>query len=339
MRILFVGNFHEKQHGAYFYVMSRKLANGFIRNGHQVYQFSDRDIARASSPIHSRNLGKGAANKSLIRHCTNYLPELIVLSFADIIAPKTLAAIRDMLPDTPIVNSFIDAMEGERNEGRIRSIAPYVSAHFVTGKGELFDRLVKEGMKLYYVPNAVDSSVETLRQFEKKSTPCDVFFSVGSEKGDRERCRQALELAEKLPELAFSYHGFAGKPPIWGMEYYEGLSQSTIGLNFSRNPSLPLYSSDRIAQYMGNGLLSCIHRRFQLEKLFGEERAIFYENSDELAEKIAFFVKNPAERQKAARAAYEFVHEHHNGQKIAQFIEEISFSKPLSQNYLWQGIK
>ncbi|OYZ31315.1 MAG: hypothetical protein B7Y31_12400, partial [Novosphingobium sp. 16-62-11] len=45
MRVLLVGNAHERAHGGRCYTVERKLANGFVRNGHLVHFFSDRDVA------------------------------------------------------------------------------------------------------------------------------------------------------------------------------------------------------------------------------------------------------------------------------------------------------
>ena len=46
------------------------------------------------------------------------------------------------------------------------------------------------------------------------------------------------------------------------------LFNSKIALNLSQGKPLKFYSSDRIAQLMGNGIATLIDKRTQLDKLF-----------------------------------------------------------------------
>ena len=49
--------------------------------------------------------------------------------------------------------------------------------------------------------------------------------------------------------------------PIWSDEFLQKLSNSSMGLNLSRGKPIKYYSSDRIAQLVGNGLLTFIDRK------------------------------------------------------------------------------
>ena len=44
LRILHVTNFNERHNGRLFYNTGKRINNGFIRLGHSVLEFSDRDI-------------------------------------------------------------------------------------------------------------------------------------------------------------------------------------------------------------------------------------------------------------------------------------------------------
>ena len=46
MRVLHVSNFVQRHKGRLFWNHAFKISNGFIRNGHSVYNFSDRDISK-----------------------------------------------------------------------------------------------------------------------------------------------------------------------------------------------------------------------------------------------------------------------------------------------------
>ena len=55
-----------------------------------------------------------------------------------------------------------------------------------------------------------------------------------------------------------------------------------MALNLSRGKPVKYYSSDRIAQLMGNGLLTFIHKDTQYADFFKNEM-IFYNNIDDLS--------------------------------------------------------
>ena len=46
-----------------------------------------------------------------------------------------------------------------------------------------------------------------------------------------------------------------------GKNFIAALSKSKMGLNLSRGKPVKYYSSDRIAQLMGNGLFTFIHEK------------------------------------------------------------------------------
>jgi len=90
MRILIIGNAGEREPGRRYYSVERKLANGFARNGHSVWFFSDRDVARAATLFRSSRTGRGAANAKFLEAVKNYAPHAIVFAHACLIATETL---------------------------------------------------------------------------------------------------------------------------------------------------------------------------------------------------------------------------------------------------------
>ena len=59
-----------------------------------------------------------------------------------------------------------------------------------------------------------------------------------------------------------------------------------MGLNLSRGKPIKYYSSDRIAQLLGNGLLTFIHKDTMFQDFLKKNEVIFYENIDDLNYKI-----------------------------------------------------
>ena len=59
-----------------------------------------------------------------------------------------------------------------------------------------------------------------------------------------------------------------------------------MGLNLSRGKPIKYYSSDRITQIIGNGLVTLIDEKTQYNNFFNEKEMVFYKNLDDLSEKI-----------------------------------------------------
>ena len=89
LKILHITNFNERHNGRLFYNTGKRLNNGFIRLGHSVLEFSDRDIVSYYRSIRDFD-GSKTLNKKLLEVISNYLPDLIVLGHADLIKKETL---------------------------------------------------------------------------------------------------------------------------------------------------------------------------------------------------------------------------------------------------------
>ena len=70
-----------------------------------------------------------------------------------------------------------------------------------------------------------------------------------------------------------------------------------MAINQSRS-SKKYYSSDRIAQLMGNGILTFIDKKTKLNHFFNNDEVIFYNSIKDLSKKIIFYSKNDKERKK-----------------------------------------
>ena len=96
------------------------------------------------------------------------------------------------------------------------------------------------------------------------------------------------KLISKTPTVKYDIYGMDNKQPIWADNYLKTISQSKMALNLSQGEPIKYYSSDRISQMVGNGLLTFVDRKTKLNDLFTESELVFYNNIDELAEKINF---------------------------------------------------
>lgn len=335
MRILYVGNFNEKHDGARFYDSNRKMANGFIRNGHQVYQFSDRDIARASTWFQSRKFGVLPANLRLIETARNFWPDLIVIGHADPIFGRTLKKIRKIVPHVKIAVYNFDALWHQDNVNRIIAHADLADAVFITTAGPQLDQFTRPQNCVSFFPNSVDISIDTVRAFENKDPEFKLFYGMGNAQLETERYRFASGILDHFSGEKIEILGLRGKPPFSGITYQRHLSQARMGLNLSQGEGDPLYSSDRMAQYTGNGLMTLIHRRTGYDQIFKEDELVFYNDFDELLKKIGYYITHDDEAREIAENGWRRSHEIFNERLVTKYIVEVTFREALSEDYQW----
>ena len=134
MRIIHVSNFGEKHDGRLFWNHCFKISNGFIRNGHSVYNFSDRDISRSS--LLSKFNSNAYVGLKLIRLCKNFNPDLIVLGHADRISIETLENIKSINKDVKIIEWNIDNYFLDNTEQKLKNRSHVVDGFFTHNADE-----------------------------------------------------------------------------------------------------------------------------------------------------------------------------------------------------------
>ncbi len=107
-----------------------------------------------------------------------------------------------------------------------------------------------------------------------------------------------------------------------------------MGLNLNRQEGDWLYSSARVAQLMGNGILAFIHQATGLSRFF-EGMAVFFDSPDDLLEKIRHCHRQDDERRRLASAGHDYLHREMSSQRVAQFIIDRTFANPGADAYPW----
>ena len=74
-----------------------------------------------------------------------------------------------------------------------------------------------------------------------------------------------------------------------------------MGLNLSRGKPIKYYSSDRITQIIGNGLVTLIDEKTKYNHFFEKDEMVFYKNIEDLSEKIAKISKDEKLRKKSEK--------------------------------------
>ena len=342
LKILHVTNFNERHNGRLFYNTGKRINNGFIRLNHSVLEFSDRDIVSYYRGLTDLD-GSKKLNKKLIEVISNYLPDIIILGHADLINLNTLQFIKKNYPDIKLCQWFLDRMDTHwaKNLIRFKDKMTLMDANFCTTDPKTL-KLSKK-FPIYYMPNPVDQSFETLKNFEKNNLSNDVFFAMshgvhrGVLKNGKfdERENFINKLQSLIPNIRFDLYGMRTHQPIWADNFINALSKSKIGLNLSQGKPLKYYSSDRFAQLIGNGLLVFIDEKTKFNHFLNKLDIVTYKDVYDLAKKIIKFNQNDKLRKKIAKNGYKKYFKYFNSTIVADFIIQKTTGN-LKKTFYWE---
>ena len=124
--------------------------------------------------------------------------------------------------------------------------------------------------------------------------------------------------------------------PVWGEQFLKKISNCYMGINLSRGKPIKYYSSDRIAQLIGNGLLTFIDEKTFLSDFFSKDEIVFYKNLDDLSYKINKYKKDVNTGKKIARLGKKKYFKYFNSTNIAEFIINKSFD--IKKRYFWENV-
>ena len=344
LKILYITNFNERFDGRLHYNTSKRLNNGFIRNGHNVLTMSDRDIIYYNKSIIDPK-GVKKFNNKVLNTFLNFKPDLIVLGHADNLLSETLIKIKQ-LKNVKICQWFLDPLikngpDYTNNKKRILNLEKLVDKSFLTSDPKSLDFKIKNS---FFMPNPSDISFEMLDN-SKQNQNKDLFFAMSHgvhrgklKKGKYDEREKFLDkLQTKLKNIDFDFFGCDNKQPLWADDFLESLKNYNMGLNLSRGKPLKYYSSDRIAQIIGNGLLCFIDEKTKLSNLIPKNCAVYYNSINDLAKKIKFYKKNIVLMKKIAKNGRNFYNKNFNSNIVSQFIIDVTFNLKNKYKYNWKN--
>ena len=345
LRILHITNFNERHDGRLFFNTGRRINNGFIRLGNSVLEFSDRDIQK-NYKSYSDLSGSKSLNEKIRKTCFNFKPDLIVLGHADLVSPDTLSQLKDEYSHLKIAQWFLDPLNIKgpdfiKNKKRILDKSKFLDSNFITTSPDVLNFLPKN-VNNFFIPNPTDPSIETLNNFEKNCTN-DVFFALshGVHRGslkyrvrdDREKFIKKLINASK--DIKYDIFGLNNIQPIWADHYFKTISNSKMGLNLSRGSPIKYYSSDRITQITGNGLVTLIDEKTGYKDFFTDKEMVFYSDINDLSEKISKISRDEKLRKSIGKRGKKKYTKYFNSNLVADFIINKTFDINTKKKYLW----
>ena len=347
LRILHITNFNERLDGRLFFNTGRRINNGFIRLGHSVLGFSDRDIQKYYKSFNDLK-GAKTLNDKLKKTCYNYKPDLIIMGHADLISRQQISELKDDYPNVKIGQWFLDPLnkkgpDFERNKERIMDKIDIVDSSFLTTSPSALGFLPKNN-NIHYIPNPSDKSFEVLNNYTSACN-VDVFFALShgvhrgvlkSGKTD-DRVNFLNNLINITPDVKFDIYGLNSVQPIWADHYFKTIANAKMGLNLSRGDAIKYYSSDRITQIIGNGLACLIDERTQYRDFFNDKEMVFYKNLNDLSEKILKISQDEKLRKSIAKNGKDKYMKYFNSNLVAEFIINKTLGVSNKKNFFWEN--
>ena len=109
-----------------------------------------------------------------------------------------------------------------------------------------------------------------------------------------------------------------------------------MGLNLSRGEAIKYYSSDRITQIVGNGLVCLIDEKTKYRNFFNENEMVFYRNTNDLSEKILKISSDDKLRKKIAKNGKIKYMKFFNSDLVSKYIIDKTLDICSKNKYLWQ---
>ena len=344
-KILHVTNFNYRFNGRLFYNTGKRINNGLVRLNHSVLELSDRDIIHDNKKF-SDISGVKTLNNKIIDVCSIFKPDIIIFGHADSVSNSTIKKIKKNSPNTKFSQWFLDpiSLHGPdfyKNKGRFLSKFDLMDANFITTSPDCVDFL-KNKNNCFYIPNPSDKSIDNLRIYNNKCDN-DVFFAMSHgvhrgtlKQGKTDYRDNFLKKLTKNEDINFDFYGLNNTQPIWAQEFLDTISNSKMGLNLSRGKPLKYYSSDRIAQFMGNGLVTLIDEKTQYQNFFNHDEMVFYKDYQDLIEKI-LKIKNDDKLRKKIGYNGKFKYDKlFNSSKVAKFIINKTLGLNNSDFFIWE---
>lgn len=341
LRVLLVGNLDRRRLTRRFYSIDHKLRNGLLRAGHAVIGFEERDTARDLSPIGSSRFGLGRMRRALAETARHFRPDLALFMHTDLLGPEDHAAVRAARPGMRLATVNYDPMFRPATMAAFRDRLADMDAGFVTTGDPAAARACGfTGGRLFFIPNPVDPAVETGRVFDipREALRWDLAF-LGSSVGNRGAQLEALKAL--LPPSFRMLADLRPRPKnaLSSVDFLETLASAAMGPNLPLNDADPgsihrLYSSDRVAQLLGQGLTVFSPAAAGLEDLY-EDGVAPYADRPGLAEAVARHHADDALRRRTGERGWRLARERTDAALVARYIVAVAMGETPPREAVW----
>ena len=345
LKIMHITNFNERFNGRLHYNTGRRINNGFIRLGHNVLSISDRDIIHNNKSLTDLK-GLNNLQKKILDTYDNFKPDLIMLGHADRVTSLTLEKMKNLDKNLKISQWFLDPLsrygpDHTNNSKRILDKIEFLDKTFLTTDPNSLPLKIPNS---HFIPNPCDRSFEVLENYKNKCD-FDVFFAMshGVHRGELKKGkidnREIFinKLIKKNVDIRFDVYGMNNVQPVWGEQFLKRISNCYMGINLSRGRPIKYYSSDRIAQLVGNGLLTFIDKKTFLSDFFSNKEMVFYNDIDDLSYKINKYKKDTKTGKKIARLGKKKYFKYFDSSTVSNFMICKTFNLKPKKKIIWDN--
>ncbi len=288
-KILHISNFNEKNNQRLFNIsIASKLTNGLVRNNCDVINFSYRNYL--TQKIFPK------LDVDILDISKNYKPDLILLGHNNILKKSSLEKIKVNKVKIALWYEDHVANYGPNwlsNLNLIERNNNLIDKYFITTHPSVIKTKINKN-KLSFLPIPVDENIENLKIYENKHRYKDLFFALSHgvnfgglrSTSNDEREVFLKKIIDKGKGINFHILGINNDKPKWNYDFYKEMMICKMSLNLSRGKPLKYASSNRIASYVGNGILTFINKKVKFQELFSDNELVFYDNEDDLISKI-----------------------------------------------------
>ena len=337
-KILHISNFNEKNNQRLFNIsIASKLTNGFIRNNCDVINFSYRNY------LSNKFFPK--LDEDLLEIFNNYKPDMILLGHNNILKKETLDKIKKSNSNIALwyEDHVVDyGPNWKTNLNLIEKNHEFIDNYFITTHPSEIKSKIHNN-KLSFLPIPVDENIENLKIYENKYRYKDLFFALSHgvnfgglrKKSNDERENFLKRLIDKGKNINFHILGINNDKPKWNYDFYKEMMLCKMSLNLSRGKPLKYASSNRIASYMGNGILTFINEKVKFQELFTDKEMVFYKNEDDLISKILELKDDIDTINKISKNGRDKYFKIFNNLIISDYILSKTLGSSPKYNYAW----
>jgi len=342
LKILHIATFDERNDHRLFNIsIANKLTTGFIRNDHDVVNFSYRDF-KDKFILKNVNL----LNEKVFNITSNYRPDLILLGHNNIINHDIIEKIKSR-HKTKIALWYEDHLiKGGpnylNNLNLIEKNKDLIDQYFVTTFPDSINTSINKN-KLNYMPIPADKNIENLEIYNSNNRYKDLFFALShgvnygklKAKNIDERETFLNELIEKNKKLSFNILGYNMEPPKWNYHFFEELSKCKTALNLSRGIPSKYASSNRIASLVGNGIMTFIDKKTMYQDFFTDDEMGFYKNAEDLLKQLEKLNGNIEKINKISKNGKRKYFSIFENSIVADYIISKTFNSKNKYKFVW----
>ena len=276
----------------------------------------------------------------------NYRPDLILLGHNNILKRNTLEIFKDNKQKIALWYEDHVANYGPNWNSNLKLIEKnndLIDNYFITTHPSVIKSTILK-KKINYLPIPVDENIENLKIYKNKYRYKDLFFALSHgvnfgglrKKSNDEREVFLKNILDKGKGINFHILGINNDEPKWNYDFYNEMMICKMSLNLSRGKPLKYASSNRIASYVGNGILTFINEKVKFQEIFSENEMVFYKNENDLIEKINDLKNDMNRINKISKNGRDKYFRIFNNQIVSDSILSKVFQRTPYYKYAWE---